>query len=183
MPHATSSNFKTRNVSRADSLMRHACSPTDRGSLLFEQLPEWSLVLRSPLPRPKHHHHHNRDTDTRHPILVPVFHVQRLLVCLSSLWCLNSPLVASTSLVRYLHSRTHLAANLGACEASNGLSMSAQATAGRWEGRSTQALRKKLFYEIAVFVLGCGNPVIVLLLWPGWLIVGGLAFVLWRYFV
>ncbi|KAG6157756.1 hypothetical protein E4U50_008427 [Claviceps purpurea] len=138
-----------------------------------------------PAPTPKtppssqQRHRHRHST----PILVLVFHVQRLLVCLSSLWCLNSPLVASTSLVRYLHSRTHLAANLGACGASNGLSMSAQATAGRWEGRSTQALRKKLFYEIAVFVLGCGNPVIVLLLWPGWLIVGGLAFVLWRYFV
>ncbi|KAG6171446.1 hypothetical protein E4U11_000412 [Claviceps purpurea] len=124
-----------------------------------------------PAPTPKtppssqQRHRHRHST----PILVPVFHVQRLLVCLSSLWCLNSPLVASTSLVRYLHSRTHLAANLGA--------------SGRWEGRSTQALRKKLFYEIAVFVLGCGNPVIVLLLWPGWLIVGGLAFVLWRYFV
>ncbi|KAG6136376.1 hypothetical protein E4U28_005050 [Claviceps purpurea] len=126
-----------------------------------------------PAPTPKtppssqQRHRHRHST----PIPVLVFHVQRLLVCLSSLWCLNSPLVASTSLVRYLHSRTHLAANLGA------------ATAGRWEGRSTQALRKKLFYEIAVFVLGCGNPVIVLLLWPGWLIVGGLAFVLWRYFV
>ncbi|KAG6106756.1 hypothetical protein E4U31_000586 [Claviceps sp. LM219 group G6] len=114
------------------------------------------------------------------PILVLVFHVQRLLVCLSGAsirpW---SP----ANRHRYLHSRIHLAANLRACRASNDLSMSAQATAGRWEGRSTQALRKKLFYEIAVFVLGCGNPVIVLLLWPGWLIVGGLAFVLWWYFV
>ncbi|KAG6063044.1 hypothetical protein E4U16_001026, partial [Claviceps sp. LM84 group G4] len=89
------------------------------------------------------------------PIPVLVLLVQRLLVCLFLFWCLNSPFVASKSL----------------------------ATGGRWEGRSTQALRKKLFYEIAVFVLGCGNPFIVLLFWPGWLIVGGLAFVLWRYFV
>ncbi|KAG5918472.1 hypothetical protein E4U42_006843 [Claviceps africana] len=61
--------------------------------------------------------------------------------------------------------------------------MSGPATAGLWEARSTQALRKKLFYELAVFVLGCGNPVIVLLLWPGWLVVGALVFALWLYFV
>ncbi|KAG6110191.1 hypothetical protein E4U13_005481 [Claviceps humidiphila] len=112
--------------------------------------PGASLPAPTPKTPPSSQQRHRHTT----PILVLVFHVQRLLVYLSS-----------------------------ACRASNGLSMSAQATAGRWEGRSTQALRKKLFYEIAVFVLGCGNPVIVLLLWPGWLIVGGLAFVLWWYFV
>ncbi|KAG6000926.1 hypothetical protein E4U21_004877 [Claviceps maximensis] len=61
--------------------------------------------------------------------------------------------------------------------------MSAPATAGLWEARSTQALRKKLFYEVAVFILGSGNPVILLLLWPGWLVVGGLLFISWLCFV
>ncbi|KAG5979413.1 hypothetical protein E4U55_005189 [Claviceps digitariae] len=76
-------------------------------------------------------------------------------------------------------------ARFSACERGleKGLSMSAPATAGLWEAKSTEALRKKLFYEFAVFVLGCGNPVILLLLWPGWLIVGGLVFALWRYCV
>ncbi|KAG5982326.1 hypothetical protein E4U43_006459, partial [Claviceps pusilla] len=62
-------------------------------------------------------------------------------------------------------------------------SMSAPAMAGLWEAKSTEALRKKVFYEIAVFILGCGNPVILLLLWPGWLVVGGLVYVLWQYSV
>lgn len=58
--------------------------------------------------------------------------------------------------------------------------MSAKAAASLWEAKSAQALRKKLVYEFAVFVLGSGNFIILLLLWPGWLVVAGLLFALWR---
>jgi hypothetical protein len=34
-------------------------------------------------------------------------------------------------------------------------------------------MRKKLFMEFMIFVLGGGNQLILVLFWPGWVIVGG----------
>jgi hypothetical protein len=39
--------------------------------------------------------------------------------------------------------------------------------------RSTERMRKKLFMEFMIFVLGGGNQLILVLFWPGWIIVGG----------
>ena len=38
--------------------------------------------------------------------------------------------------------------------------------------RATEPLRKKLLFEFMVFVLGSGNGIILLVFWPGWLVVG-----------
>jgi hypothetical protein len=39
--------------------------------------------------------------------------------------------------------------------------------------RATATLRKKLFFEFMVFMLGAGgNSIILLVFWPGWLVVG-----------
>lgn len=49
------------------------------------------------------------------------------------------------------------------------------ATRRGWKG--TEKLRNKLFFELAVFVLGTsGNGVLLLMFWPGWIVIGG---VLW----
>jgi hypothetical protein len=39
--------------------------------------------------------------------------------------------------------------------------------------RSTEGMRKKLFMEFMIFVLGGGNQLILVLFWPGWIIVVG----------
>jgi hypothetical protein len=39
--------------------------------------------------------------------------------------------------------------------------------------KSTEGTRKKLFREFMIFILGEGNQVILLLFWPGWILVGG----------
>jgi hypothetical protein len=54
---------------------------------------------------------------------------------------------------------------------------------GFWKGwKATEPVRHKLFYEFMVFILGCGNQIILIVFWPGWLFIGapicGLWFVL-----
>ena len=44
---------------------------------------------------------------------------------------------------------------------------------------ATAKLRKKLFFEFMVFVLGGGNQVLLVVFWPGWIVVGGGAMGLW----
>lgn len=39
--------------------------------------------------------------------------------------------------------------------------------------KATESLRKKLLYEFADFVLGSGNSLVLLVFWPGWIVVGG----------
>ena len=39
--------------------------------------------------------------------------------------------------------------------------------------KSTETLRKRLFYEFMVFVLGGGHVAILLVVWPGWIFVAG----------
>ena len=38
--------------------------------------------------------------------------------------------------------------------------------------RATETLRRKLFYELMAFVLGGGQGAILLVFWPGWLVIG-----------
>lgn len=41
-----------------------------------------------------------------------------------------------------------------------------------WQG--SEGLRKKLWFELVVFVLGNGNGILLIVFWPGWIVVGGL---------
>ncbi|KAL7810906.1 hypothetical protein V8C26DRAFT_233383 [Trichoderma gracile] len=47
-----------------------------------------------------------------------------------------------------------------------------------WQSRRIQKIRAKLFYEFAVFILGCGNAFFLLVFWPGWLFLGAAALAL-----
>lgn len=80
---------------------------------------------------------------------------------------------------RFLLVQAFIATKFGAWVS---LNMSAKAIADVWEARSTQMLRRKFFYEFAVFVLGSGNAMILLLFWPGWIVVGGAGVALWQLF-
>lgn len=44
--------------------------------------------------------------------------------------------------------------------------------------KASEPLRRRLFFEFMVFVLGGGNGLILLLLWPGWWIIGIILLVL-----
>lgn len=46
--------------------------------------------------------------------------------------------------------------------------------------RSTEGIRKKLFKEFMIFVLGGGNQIILVVFWPGWIVVGGGVWGVWR---
>jgi len=39
--------------------------------------------------------------------------------------------------------------------------------------KASEKLRNKLFFELVVFVLGGGNGMILLVFWPGWIVIGG----------
>lgn len=45
--------------------------------------------------------------------------------------------------------------------------------------RSTEGIRKKLFREFMIFILGGGNQLILVVFWPGWIVVGGSAWGVW----
>lgn len=41
-----------------------------------------------------------------------------------------------------------------------------------WKG--SEGLRRKLWFELVVFVLGNGNGILLIVFWPGWIMVVGL---------
>lgn len=41
---------------------------------------------------------------------------------------------------------------------------------GRMGWKATEGLRKKLWFEFMVFVLGGGNGLFLLVFWPGWIV-------------
>ncbi len=49
-----------------------------------------------------------------------------------------------------------------------------------WAAPAAERLRKKLCFELALAVLGPGgNGVLLVVLWPGWVVVGGAAWGVW----
>ncbi|KND89578.1 hypothetical protein TOPH_05595 [Tolypocladium ophioglossoides CBS 100239] len=109
---------------------------------------------------------------------------QRVLGPFSVVLCLHAYFVANLALAYALYAGRLLAAwafiatKLGAF---HGLSVSGKAVADLWESRTVRLVRNKLFFEFAVFILGGGNSIILLLFWPGWLLVGGASWALWQF--
>lgn len=62
-----------------------------------------------------------------------------------------------------------LASRIGA---GHTLAMSRTAVSRTLSSKRWQMLRKRCFEEIASFVFGTGNPILLLVFWPGWLLVG-----------
>lgn len=52
-----------------------------------------------------------------------------------------------------------------------------------WDSKQSRRLRKKLEFEFFVLILGTGNGIILMIFWPGWILVGLLYFVylLWSW--
>lgn len=45
--------------------------------------------------------------------------------------------------------------------------------------KATERFRNKLFFEFMIFILGGGNPVFLVIFWPGWIVIGGGACGIW----
>jgi len=45
--------------------------------------------------------------------------------------------------------------------------------------KATEKFRNKLFFEFMLFILGEGNGILLVILWPGWLVLGGGAWGVW----
>lgn len=118
------------------------------------------------------------------PALAFAVRFQYMISSFSSFLYIQTYFVASLAVVnalyasRFLAIQAYIATRFGAF---HGFNMSAKALADFWDAKTTRMLRKKLFYEFAVFILGSGNPIILLLFWPGWLVVGGASFALWQF--
>lgn len=41
-----------------------------------------------------------------------------------------------------------------------------------WDSKQGRQLRRKIEFEFFVLILGCGNGIALILLWPGWMLVG-----------
>jgi len=108
------------------------------------------------------------------PALTQLFHVQQLLrkitVCLSlrAYYLATATLHVSQMLGKTGYGATKL-----------GAATSASLLIGTWESKAVQSMRKRMFHELATFVLGCGNPVFCLVFWPGWWVLGGTTYVVW----
>jgi hypothetical protein len=46
--------------------------------------------------------------------------------------------------------------------------------------KSTEGIRRKLFREFMIFILGGGNQLILVVFWPGWILVGVSVWGVWR---
>jgi len=46
--------------------------------------------------------------------------------------------------------------------------------------KATERFRKKIFFEFMVFILGGGNGFLLVILWPGWIVLGGAAWSIWK---
>jgi len=49
----------------------------------------------------------------------------------------------------------------------------------RMSWKATERLREKLFYEFALFILGTGYYGLLIVFWPGWIVIGGGVWGVW----
>lgn len=61
-----------------------------------------------------------------------------------------------------------------------GYKMSSRTILDLWESRAVKAIREKVWFEFAVFILGTGNIMFVLLFWPGWWVLAGACWTVWK---
>ncbi|KAM3541287.1 hypothetical protein ARSEF1564_005786 [Beauveria bassiana] len=140
-------------------------------------------ILTASRVEPLSQHHHATMISRVGPTLAYAVHLQDIIGSLSAILCWRAYLLSSISLaqaysaIRFLALRLLVATKLGAFY---GAAASVRAATTVWDMKTTRMLRDKLFYEFALFVLGAGNGLFLLVLWPGWIVIGGTSFVLWQ---
>ncbi|KXH69032.1 hypothetical protein CSAL01_07474 [Colletotrichum salicis] len=99
---------------------------------------------------------------------------QRLVALASSLLFLYTHLLATSALTSaVIATRLFAILSLSALKKTT---MAARRSLGHvWDSKQIQKLRKKFFMEFATTILGPGgNMLIVMVFWPGWLLILGL---------
>ncbi|OAA63806.1 hypothetical protein ISF_04515 [Cordyceps fumosorosea ARSEF 2679] len=140
-------------------------------------------ILTASRVEPLSQHHHATIISRMGPTLAYAVHLHNIIGSLSVFLCWRAYLLASISLAgaywaaRILAFHALVATKVGAF---HGATASIRAAAAVWDMKTTRMLRDKLFYEFALFVLGAGNGLFLLVLWPGWIVIGGTSFVLWQ---
>lgn len=119
------------------------------------------------------------------PALEIALQFQSLVSSVSVFLCLRAWLLTSITFAGALYASRIVV--LKACaaikySAPRVFNMSNKAVVGVWNSRSVQRLRKKLWYEFTVFVLGSGNMVFLMLFWPGWWLLAGVYWAVWMLF-
>ncbi|KAF5007076.1 hypothetical protein FDECE_6580 [Fusarium decemcellulare] len=119
------------------------------------------------------------------PALEIALRFQSLVSTVSIFLCLRACFLASFTFAGVLYAskivalKAYVATKFSAFHSFN---MSSRAAVGVWNSKSVQTLRKKLWYEFAVFVLGSGNVVFLMLFWPGWWLLAGACWSVWMLF-
>jgi hypothetical protein len=110
--------------------------------------------------------------------------LHRVLSTVSVYLCLQAYTLAAITFTtalwisRVFAFQAYMATKLGAFHA---YIASAKALAQLYRSKTIRVLRKKLFFEFAVFILGgYGNGLFLLIFWPGWLVIGGTSYALWQ---
>lgn len=117
------------------------------------------------------------------PTFAAALHLQSIISSLSVFLCWRAYVFAAFSLATLLDAAkvisfyAYVRVKFGAF---HGWIMSTRAVAGVWDSKPVQMIRQKLFYEFALFILGMGNPLILLLFWPGWIVVCG-TWAVWQF--
>lgn len=112
-------------------------------------------------------------------------YIQAVIGSLSVFLGLQAYTIASITFAAALYAskvialQAYLATKVGAFYA---YLASAKAASEVYRSKTLKMLRKKLFFEFAVFVLGGGgNAIILIMFWPGWLIIGGTTYAVWQF--
>jgi hypothetical protein len=59
---------------------------------------------------------------------------------------------------------------------------SARAASEVYRSKTLKMIKRKLFHELTFFILGgSGNALILLVFWPGWIVVGGATYAIWQF--
>ncbi|CEJ94181.1 hypothetical protein VHEMI09729 [[Torrubiella] hemipterigena] len=118
------------------------------------------------------------------PTFATALYFQRAVGSLSVFLCWRAYVLATFSLTTLLQTAklltfyAYVRMKFGAF---HGYIMSTRIVAGVWDSKAVQMLRQKLFYEFALFILGMGNPLILMLFWPGWVVICGTAWAAWQF--
>ncbi|KAH6610111.1 hypothetical protein Trco_000131 [Trichoderma cornu-damae] len=100
-----------------------------------------------------------------------------LSICLQSYFISYALIAGASSACRLLLFRALVAS---AFLLRHVFAVSCKATLDVWDSRGVRRVRARLFDEFALFILGYGNAMFLVLFWPGWLILGGACVALWQ---
>ncbi|KAF5676995.1 hypothetical protein FHETE_1897 [Fusarium heterosporum] len=119
------------------------------------------------------------------PALQIALRFRSLVSSISIFLCLHACFIASITFAGIVYASktvtTHAftAAKFSAFYIFN---MSTQAVASAWNSKNVQRLRDKIWYEFAVFILGSGNMIFLMLFWPGWWVLASACWAFWMLF-